>query len=149
MSRVLIYTSPAKGHLTPVKTAAIELAGRGHSVHMRTLAGEVEGVRALGLEASAIDPRIEDRELDDWRATTTMAALKRSMQTFADRAPYEVEDLRSAITRSPPTRSLLIPTRGERRRRRRLPPCRGRCSSPTSHLCRRRVCRPLGQVCQE
>ena len=98
MSRVLIYTSPAKGHLTPVKTAAIELAGRGHTVHVRTLAGEVEGVRALGLEASAIDPRIEDRELDDWKATTTMAALKRSMQTFADRAPYEIEDLRSAIS---------------------------------------------------
>lgn len=97
MSRVLIYTSPAKGHLTPVKTAAIELAERGHAVHVRTLAGEVERVRARGFEASAIDPRIEGRELDDWKANTTLAALKRSMQTFADRAPYEVEDLRSAI----------------------------------------------------
>ncbi len=109
MSRVLIYTSPAKGHLTPVKTAAIELAGRGHTVHVRTLVGEVEGVRAVGLEASAIDPRIEDRELDDWKATTTMAALKRSMQTFADRAPYEVEDLRSAISAFSPD-SLVIDT---------------------------------------
>ena len=98
MSRVLIYTSPAKGHLTPVKTAAIELAERGHAVHVRTLAGEVERVRALGFEASAIDPRIEGRELDDWKANTTLAALKRSMQTFADRAPYEVEDLWSAIS---------------------------------------------------
>ena len=76
MSRVLIYTSPAKGHLTPVRTAAIELAGRGHTVHVRTLAGEVEGIQALGMEASAIDPRIEDREMDDWKANSTMAALE-------------------------------------------------------------------------
>ena len=106
MSRVLIYTSPAKGHLTPVRTAAIELAGRGHTVHVRTLAGEVEGIQALGLEASAIDPRIEDREMDDWKATSTMAALKRGLQAFADRAPYEVEDLRSAISSFSP--DLLI-----------------------------------------
>jgi MGT family glycosyltransferase len=109
MSRVLIYTSPAKGHLTPVTAAAVELADRGHTVHVRTMADEVEGIRALGLEASAIDQRIEDRELDDWKATTTMAALKRSMRTFADRAAYEVEDLRSAIGAFSPD-SLVIDT---------------------------------------
>ena len=109
MSRVLIYTSPAKGHLTPVRTAAIELAGRGHTVHVRTLAGEVEGIQALGMEASAIDPRIEDREMDDWKATNTMAALKRGLQTFADRAPYEIEDLRSAISAFSPD-SLVVDT---------------------------------------
>ena len=109
MSRVLIYTSPAKGHLTPVRTAAIELAGRGHTVHVRTLAGEVEGIQALGMEASAIDPRIEDREMDDWKATSTMAALKRGLQAFADRAPYEVEDLRSAISAFSPD-SLIVDT---------------------------------------
>ena len=109
MSRVLIYTSPAKGHLTPVKSAAIELAERGHTVHVRTLTGEVEGLRPLGLEASAIDRRIEGRELDDWKANSTLGALKRSMQTFADRAPHEVEDLRSAISAFSPD-MLVIDT---------------------------------------
>ena len=109
MSRVLIYTSPAKGHLIPVKATGRELAGRGHTVHVRTLAGEVEGIRALGMEASAIDQRVEDRELDDWKATSTMGALKLSMRTFADRAPYEVEDLRSAIRELSPD-SLIVDT---------------------------------------
>jgi len=97
VSRILFYTSPAKGHLIPAMSTARELVRRGHSAHVRTLAGELEGVRKSGVEASAIDPRIEARELDDWAAKTTMGALKRSMKTFGDRAYHEVDDLRAAI----------------------------------------------------
>lgn len=97
MSRVLFYTSPAKGHLIPAMSTATELARRGHTVHVRTLVGELESVRTAGLEASAIDPRIKARELDDWAAKSTMGALKRSMSTFGDRARFEVGDLQEAI----------------------------------------------------
>jgi MGT family glycosyltransferase len=78
-------------------STARELVRRGHTAHVRTLAGELEGVRTSGVEASAIDPRIEARELDDWAAKTTMGALKRSMKTFSDRAQFEVDDLQAAI----------------------------------------------------
>ncbi len=47
MARYLIYTSPARGHLYPVIGASLELKARGHEVHLRTLASEVELVRSL------------------------------------------------------------------------------------------------------
>ena len=98
MSSILVYTSPARGHLFPVLGSALELKTRGHTVHVRTLASEVERVRALGLSAEPIDQAIEARELDDWRAKNPLQALALAMSTFADRAKFEVDDLRNAIT---------------------------------------------------
>lgn len=97
MASILVYTSPARGHLFPVLGPALELQRRNHEVHVRTLADEVERVRALGLRAGAIDPSIEARELDDWRGSTPLKALELSMKTFGDRADIEVADLRGAI----------------------------------------------------
>ncbi len=54
MARILIYTSPARGHLFPVIGAGVELKARGHEVHLRTLAPEVDRVRSLGLSAEPI-----------------------------------------------------------------------------------------------
>lgn len=98
MSSIVVYTSPARGHLFPILGVALELERLGHSVHVRTLATEVERVRSLGLSAEPIDEAIEARELDDWRARNPMQALGLAMSTFADRAKFEVDDLRHAIT---------------------------------------------------
>ncbi len=97
MASVLVYTSPARGHLYPVLGAALELRRRGHDVHVRTLADEVERVSGLGLLAEPIDSAIEARELDDWKGSNPMKALALSMATFADRATIEVDDMRVAI----------------------------------------------------
>lgn len=109
MASVLVYTSPARGHLFPVLGVARELLRRGHRVQVRTLAAEVAKVAALGLEAAPIAPAIEARELDDWQARTSLQALGRSMRTFADRAVHEVGDLHHAIDDFHPE-ALLVDT---------------------------------------
>ncbi|MBT8165504.1 MAG: glycosyltransferase [Acidimicrobiia bacterium] len=109
MARILVYTSPARGHLFPVLGIALELLRRGHAVHVCTLSGEIEQVQALALDARAIDHRIEARELDDWRAGNPMKALELAMRTFGDRAEYEVDDLRSAIAETSAD-ALLVDT---------------------------------------
>ena len=50
MRRVLIYTSPARGHLYPMMDVALALRDAGHQVTVQTLAGEREAVRTAGVE---------------------------------------------------------------------------------------------------
>lgn len=97
MARILIYTSPARGHLYPVIGAALELQGRGHVVHVRTLASDVELVRSLGLEAEAIAPGVQAREMDDWRGRNPMESLELAMTTFGDRGLLELDDVSTAL----------------------------------------------------
>lgn len=75
MSKILVYTSPARGHLYPLIPTLQELRRRGHQVSVRTLASEVDRLRALGLSAAPIDPAIEAREMNDWKAGSPPAAL--------------------------------------------------------------------------
>lgn len=107
MSRVLAYTSPARGHLYPLVPVLLELAARGHDVHVRTLACEVAMVRGLGLAAEPIDPAIEARTLDDYRGRTMRSRLARSVATFADRAPDDAADLRAALAAERPDLVLV------------------------------------------
>jgi len=51
MARYLAYTSPARGHLYPLVETLDALRGRGHDVAVRTLASEVEAMRARGFDA--------------------------------------------------------------------------------------------------
>lgn len=102
MARILVYTSPARGHLFPLVPTLQELARRGHTVSVRTLSSEVERVRTLGFGAEPIEAAVEGRELDDWKAKSPPAALMRATQTFADRAVHEVDDLRRAIAAERP-----------------------------------------------
>lgn len=102
MSKILVYTSPARGHLYPLVPTLQELRRRGHDVSVRTLAVEVERIRALGIAAEAIDPAIEAREIDDWKATSPPAALLAASRTFVDRGRHETGDLRRAIDREQP-----------------------------------------------
>lgn len=102
MSRVLVYTSPARGHIEPLLATLDELQRRGHTVAVRTLASEVTRVAARGMTAAAIDPAIELREIDDWRAGSAPAALLAACRTFVDRGRHEIDDLRRAIAAERP-----------------------------------------------
>lgn len=96
MSRVLAYTSPARGHLFPLVPILDELVRRGHEVHLRTLASEVPGMRARGYQAAAIDPRIEAIQHEDWKARNPRAALVASTSVFVARAAFDGADLAAA-----------------------------------------------------
>lgn len=107
MSRYLIYTSPARGHLYPIVPTLRELQRRGHEVVVRTLSSEVRLLRDLGFEAEAIDPAIERREIEDWRARTPIGALRTALQGFFQRARHDGPDLRRAIEEERPD-ALLV-----------------------------------------
>lgn len=106
MSNVLVYTSPAKGHLFPVMDLALALQARGHRVRVHTLSTEQELVTRAGLEAAPLAPAIEARQVDDWQAKTPLGSVKLAMATFLDRAAMELDDLKSAIASFRP--DLLI-----------------------------------------
>jgi MGT family glycosyltransferase len=97
MSRILAYTSPARGHLFPLVPILDELAARGHEVHVRTLSSEVATLSKRGLHAEAVAPSIEAIEHDDWTARDPRSGLKRSVATFCRRAAEDAPDLRRAI----------------------------------------------------
>ncbi len=97
MARILIYTSPARGHLYPIMGPATELARRGHDVHVVTLADEVELVRSQGLYAEAMETAIEGIEMDDYEGKNPTDALRRGLAVFGERAPLDRADLRNAI----------------------------------------------------
>ena len=107
MTRYLVYTSPARGHLYPVVPTLEELRRRGHEVVVRTLSSEVGLLRELGFEAEAIDPAIERKEHADWRARTPIGALQDNLHVFFERARYDGPDLRRAIEEERPD-ALLV-----------------------------------------
>lgn len=97
MARVLAYTSPARGDIYPLVPILDELLRRGHEVHARTLAAEVERLAARGFTAAPIDERIEAIRHDDWKAKGARAALAAGTAVFVARAPLDASDLRDAI----------------------------------------------------
>ncbi|MCB2205019.1 glycosyltransferase [bacterium] len=106
MNTVLIYTSPARGHLYPMMDIAIELEAQGYEVHVQTLAAEKEVVSAEGLYHIPISPDIESLPLEDYREGNPMAQFKSATSTWLQRAPLEIQDLRNTVTRIQP--DLLI-----------------------------------------
>lgn len=97
MAHFLAYTSPARGHLYPIAATLLELRDRGHDVHVRTLASEVDTLKALGLHAAPIASAIEQLELDDYDWNTPEEALAGGLRTFGQRSVHEVHDLQGAI----------------------------------------------------
>src|ERR1700736_3468036 len=93
MATILAYTSPALGHLFPISALLTELHTRGHTIALRTLAAGVSTGRELGFDTTAIDPRIEAIEHDDWMAANPREALQRAFTVFARRAVHEGDDL--------------------------------------------------------
>jgi len=104
---VLAYTSPARGHLNPMMGPLLELRRRGAEVHVRTLASQVEAVRAAGLECEPIDPAIEAIPHGDYDARNQIEAGMRSFQTFARRAPLDRADLEAALEATKPDLALV------------------------------------------
>ena len=106
MARVLVYTTPARGHLYPITPTLDELRRRGHHVALRTLSSQVETMRDRGFDAAPIAPAIEAIEHDDFHARTPQGALKRAIVLFAKRAGHEVPDLQAALAAEKP--DLLV-----------------------------------------
>lgn len=99
---VLAYGSPALGHLYPLGALLRELAGRGHEIHLRTLAAEVPTMRGAGMRTEPVDPRIEAITGRDWLARNALGVLKTTIDVLCRRAVIEVDDLRRALTRVRP-----------------------------------------------
>jgi MGT family glycosyltransferase len=95
--KVLAYTSPARGHLYPIVPILMELQRRGHENAVRTLASQVELMREMRIDAAAISERIEQVELDDYKARSRPARSRRVLTAYVTRAEYEERDLRATI----------------------------------------------------
>lgn len=107
MSRLLAYTSPARGHLYPVVPILAELGRRGHRTIAYGLSGELSHLRTLGIEAQPIDPAIEENQIVDWRERLPTRAAISVLRTFAQRSELEAPDLQRAIAHHTPD-ALLV-----------------------------------------
>ena len=97
MARILVYTSPERGHLYPLVPTLIELRSRGHDVRVLTMSAAVDTLRGLGVEATPVDSRIESVKIDDWRARTPIGAQRREVAFFVGRAPHEFAEVSGAL----------------------------------------------------
>ena len=102
MSTILIYTSPARGHLYPMMDVAIALRAGGHRVVIQTLASEHDLVVGQGLEHRPISAHVETLELDDYKGGNPLKPLRRTLACWQSRAPSEVQDLRAAAAELEP-----------------------------------------------
>jgi MGT family glycosyltransferase len=102
MSRILAYTSPARGHLFPLTPILDQLQQRGHQILLKTLKSEVPLMQSRGFQVDAIDARIEGVQLNDWNAGSTRKALELAMMAFTARAEFDAIDLRDAIAAESP-----------------------------------------------
>lgn len=107
MSRILAYTTPARGHLFPVTPILDELHTRGHEISLRTLRSQVPTMVDRGFKAVPISSHIETIEHDDWRARNSRESLACSARVFVARAEHDAPDLRKAISEEVPD-ALLI-----------------------------------------
>ena len=102
MSTILIYTSPARGHLYPIMDVAIGLRDSGHRVVVQTLASERDVLLAEGIEHRPISGEIEALEIQDYLGSNPLKQFQLAMKCWLARAPYEVDDLRRTSTEIAP-----------------------------------------------
>ncbi len=100
--RVLVYTSPARGHLYPIVPIAAALARRGHRASVCTLSGELAHLPPLGVEGLAIDATVERNQVRDWLERSPLRSKLSVMRTFLERASHDGPDLERAIERENP-----------------------------------------------
>jgi len=112
MARLLAYNSPTPGHVFPSAGLLLELHRRGHEVHLRTQATQVERFRNLGWHSEAVDSGIEAIELEDWSARTQIEAQKRLLDFYLARARLEIRDLQRAIEQVQPD-ALIVDVQTE------------------------------------
>jgi UDP:flavonoid glycosyltransferase YjiC (YdhE family) len=106
MARLLMYTSWSQGHVYPPVAMLLELAKRGHEIHVRTRSQDVDRLSDLGFASAPIDPRIEAIDCDDWRARTQYGAMTRLIAFFSRCAELEIPDFQQAVADVDP--DLLI-----------------------------------------
>lgn len=102
MATILAYTSPALGHVYPLSALLGELVDRGHDVHLRTMARQVDAMRAAGFRAEAVSPEIEAIGGDDRATSGALEVLAMAIDVLCARAALEVDDVRDAISRTRP-----------------------------------------------
>jgi MGT family glycosyltransferase len=113
MARLLAYNSPTPGHVFPSAGVLLELQRRGHEVHLRTSASDVEMLGRLGLRTAPVDGRIEAVELHDWQARSQIDAQKRVVEFYRQRAELEIDDVRGAMQEVDPDAMIVdIQTEG-------------------------------------
>jgi MGT family glycosyltransferase len=93
MSRFLVYTSPAAGHLLPLVPGVLELRRRGHEVRVVCAADDVEPMRAAGIDAVACDPRIQEIQLTDHAAKSDKERLRQGHRDLLTRGRHDGRDL--------------------------------------------------------
>ncbi len=106
MKTLLIYTSPARGHLYPMMDVALEFKNRGGSVFVQTLSAEKENVEKAGLRHLPISPNIEALTLEDYKEKNPVNQFRSAFRTWLARAKYEIEDLKKSVDEIEP--DLLI-----------------------------------------
>jgi len=102
MARLLAYLSASSGNTFPAIDMLLELHRRGHEVHLRCRASDVDGYAGLGLCAVAIDPRIERVEFDDWRGRSQVDSFMRMVRAYRACATLEIPDLQQAAAEVEP-----------------------------------------------
>src|SRR5689334_17512929 len=93
MSRFLVYTSPASGHLFPLVPGVLELRRRGHEVRVVCAAADVAMLCDLGVDAVAVDPRVEEVHITDHEATSDKERLRQGHRDLLTRGRHDGADL--------------------------------------------------------
>ena len=106
MSTILIYTSPARGHIYPIMDIAIGLKTEGYRTVLQTLSSEQDNITNEGIEYRPISSEIEKLGLEDYKMNNPLKQIKSTFSRWLARAPHEVEDLKKSITEIKP--DLLI-----------------------------------------
>ncbi|WP_433657342.1 glycosyltransferase [Nocardia sp. CA-128927] len=107
MTKLLAFTSPAKGHLYPLAPVLAELVSRGHDVTVLTLPGSEQALEPFGITVRDLPPALARDTLHDWATTSRIAALRAAVRALVARIPDEIQALRSAIIAERPD-ALLI-----------------------------------------
>src|SRR3954469_11548167 len=102
MARFLAYTSPATGHLFPLVPGLLELIARGHEVRLYGPAEHLDAVRAAGIDARDLDPRIAAVEVRDFEAETGAGRLRRALSGLMARGELDRAGLEVAIAHFDP-----------------------------------------------
>src|SRR3954454_8016015 len=106
MARILVYVTPAAGHLFPLVPGLLELKRRGHAVHVRVGDKLLATAREAGLDASPADPAIAAIEVTDYAEGKDTDKLRKGLHQILERGPLERVDMERAIAEQDP--DLLI-----------------------------------------
>jgi MGT family glycosyltransferase len=102
MTRFLVYTAPATGHVFPLVPGLLELQRRGHEVHVRTLPELTDTLEAAGLTVSPIAGDVTAIQVTDFQATSDAERLRSGQVDLIERGRHDGPDLADAIAATDP-----------------------------------------------